>query len=174
MRKLNIDNEELKKMRDTVVILHGQFEEPFFDTLKNRTVDRFFVLEGRPNLESSKHVIKNLLKRKITPTIISDNMAGFLFYKQLVKEVYLATIDIDDKGALCHIGASILAVMAKQHNVKVFCYPSIAKKEFVGKPSDLTSFQSTQIAPKNTKAYVPLIEWIPGKNFEEVNKDESK
>ena len=45
-----------------------------------------FVCEGRPSLEAGRKTSGILLKKGITPTVISDNMAGFLFFKGLVKK----------------------------------------------------------------------------------------
>ena len=148
-------------MNKDVILIQGVVEESLFDQLKARKIKDVFVLEGRPNLESAHRLSQGLLSRQITPTLISDNMAGFLFYKNMVKEVWLAYQLTDHNGALCDIGALIVGVLGKKHNIPVHLYPSARKTSFLGKEGDLTKFKNTRIAPKGIKSYVPLVEWLP-------------
>ena len=62
-----------------ITLLLGVFKDDFLDELKRKKLKRVYVCEGRPGLESAKENAKQLIKRKIEPVIISDNMAGFLF-----------------------------------------------------------------------------------------------
>jgi methylthioribose-1-phosphate isomerase len=122
-----------------------------------------FVCEGRPSLEAARKTTAVLLKQGITPTIISDNMAGFLFYKGLAKEVIIACQYADNKGALCDIGALILAVLAKKHKIPVKLLQAERRHRFLGDPKDILSFEGQLMAPKGTHGYVPLVEWVPAK-----------
>ena len=122
-------------------------------------------MEGRPSLEAAKVACSELLKRKITPTVISDNMAGFLFYNNLVKEAWLAYKVTEKRGAMCQIGASIVALLAKEHKVPLFCYKGASNEEGVAHLKDIVNFKGTRVAPKDTQVYEPLLEWIPGKCF---------
>lgn len=157
----------------SVVLMHGFFTSDMFDELKNKALKEAFVLEGRPSLTSSKASVQKMLKRGIQPTLISDNMAGVLFYKDLVKEIFLSYNETDQEGALCLIGGLILAVLGKKHNIPVTAYPadhnlgiSGRSKSSVGikmlaQQKDLLSFEGTRIAPRGVQAYVPLMEWVP-------------
>ena len=106
--------------KKSVIVLQGVFKDTMFDLLKKRKIKNVFVLEGRPGLEAAKQSCKELLKRNIKPTLITDNMAGFLFYKKLVKEVWLSYQAKDKKGALCQIGGLILGVLGRKHNIPVY------------------------------------------------------
>ena len=147
----------------SIVLLHGVSNYRLFDLLKKNKAQNIFVLEGRPNLEAAKISSKELLKRKIKPTLIADNMAGFLFYKNLVKEAWLSYYCVDQKGALCAIGALIVAVLAKQHKIKVNLFPTEGKTKFLGNPEDIFQFLGKRVAPKNIRGYVPLVEWVDQK-----------
>lgn len=174
MSKVTLTDKDVKEMRGSVVLLHGVFDKSFFDMLKEKTPQRVFVMEGRPDLEAAKASSSQLLKRGITPTIIADNMAGFLFYKEMVKEVWLAYEAVHEKGALCYIGASILGVLAKKHNIPVYCYSGDKAgktKKLFGQDKDIATFNGHRIAAKGTKAYVPLFEHVPGHCFEENFKE---
>lgn len=155
--------------KKTSIVLHGVFEESLFDELQKRNIKEVFILEGRPNLEAAATSSKQLLKRKITPKLISDNMAGYLFYKNLVKEVWMTYQFTDQNGALCDIGALILGVLGKKHNIPVNLFPSNRRTSFLGKESDILKFQNKQVAPVGIKSYVPLVEWLPNEYITKVN-----
>ena len=122
-----------------------------------------FVCEGRPSLEAGRKTSSVLLKNGITPTMITDNMAGFLFFKGLVREVTIACQYADNTGALCDTGALILAVLAKKHKIPLKLLPAERRHRFLGDPKDILSFEGQQNAPKGSHGYVPLVEWVPAK-----------
>lgn len=170
MRKLKFTNDDLKEMRDSAVLLHGVFPKTFFAKLSKQSPARIFVLEGRPHLQAANTSTFELNKRGITPILISDNMAGLLFYKGILKEVWVAYHHADKTGVVCCVGALILAILAKTHQVPFFCYPSGKKNKNIGQPKDILSFKNIRIAPKGTKAYVPLSEWVSRSLIKEVFK----
>ncbi len=146
----------------SIILLHGVFAVDFFDQLiDDCSTKEVFVMEGRPSLEAAQVNCRELLKHKITPTLISDNMAGFLFFKNLVKEVWMAYQASDTDGAVCDIGALILGVLGKRHSVPVYLSPSNRRTRFLGKEKDMLSFKNKTVAPKGIRAYVPLVEWLP-------------
>jgi len=154
-------------MRDyktrSIVLLQGVCAEGFFKTFKPARTVSVFVLEGRPDLGAGKGNSAALVRRGIVPTVICDNMAGFLFFKGLVKEAVLACQFADQSGALCDMGGLILAVLAKRHKVRVRLAPAEHKTRFLGNPDDILSFEGQRTAPKGVGGYVPLVEWVPAK-----------
>lgn len=125
-------------------------------------------MEGRPSLDAAAVNCRELLKRKITPTLISDNMTGFLFFKNLVKEVWMTYQISDSEGAVCDIGALILGVLGKKHSVPVYLFPSNRKTRFLGREKDVLRFKNKMVAPQGIRAYVPLIEWLPTKYITKI------
>ena len=173
----------LDGVQGSVVLLHGVFEPSVFDAVKSGNGNELFVMEGRPSLESAASTCRELLRRKIKPTLIADSMAGFLFYRNLVKEVWLACLPVprsgtyparqagqtvDDQGALCPIGSLIVGVLAKRHNVPVYVYPASKESRAMGAQKDIFYFKGIKVAPQNIKGYVPLVEWLPKKYITEV------
>ncbi len=154
--------------KNSVVLLQGVFEPSIFDLLKKRKVKDVFILEGRPGLDAAKHSCRELLKRKIKPTLIADNMAGFLFYKKLVKEVWLSYQSVDKSGALCQIGGLILGVLGRRHKVPVYAYPSSQKLQLLGRPKDISHFNGIKVASNSIPGYVPLVEQVPGKYIDKT------
>ncbi len=147
----------------SIVLFQGNFAPEALKKIKLVKSLNAFVCEGRPSLEAGRMTSASLLKQKITPTMISDNMAGFLFFKDLVKEVVIACQYADNTGALCDTGALILAVLARKHKVPVKLLGAEHKTRFLGDPNAILSFEGNLIAPKGTQGYVPLVEWVPAK-----------
>lgn len=149
------------------VIIHGNFKPVFFDELSKQKRD-IVVLEGRPDLKAGRASCRRLQKIGITPTVMADNMAGYLFAKGLVSQVCLSGLPAQDKGAECVIGALILAVLAKHHKVPVSVYPHAGILKKSGKPGDLGKFNGQTVIKGRIKAFVPLREIVPGKYFKTV------
>jgi len=154
--------------KNSAILLQGVFEPSIFDLFKRRKIKRAFVLEGRPGLEAARQSCRELLRRKIKPTLISDNMAGFLFYKKMVKEAWLACQSEDKDGALCQIGGLILGVLGRKHKVPVYTYPSGQVLQLLGRPKDVFYFNGMKVAPAGIHGYVPLVEWVPEKYIDKT------
>ena len=151
-----------------IVLIHGLMGGSFLDLLKERQGSNVYLLEGRPKLRSANALSRAFNKRKITPTLIADSMAGFLFKRNLVKEVWLAYQSSDSEGAMCEIGALILGVLGKRHQVPVYLYPAAQKNRLMGKQADILNFNGVRVAPKGVKGYVPLAEWVPARYISKV------
>jgi methylthioribose-1-phosphate isomerase len=150
------------------VLLHGVFGSQLFDWLSDKGIKEVYFMEGRPGLEAAKQSSRELLKRKIQPTLIADNMAGFLFYKNFVKEVWVSYQSADREGALCQIGGLILGVLGKRHNVPVYAYPNGSKVKLFGSSKEIAFFNGVKVAPRGVPGYVPLAEWVPSKYITKV------
>ncbi|HOW36156.1 MAG TPA: hypothetical protein PL155_07065 [Candidatus Omnitrophota bacterium] len=147
--------------KKSIILVHGLVEGSLLDQFKKKGAKSVFILESRPRLEGAKILSQELLKRKIKPVVIADNMAGFLFFKGLVKEVWIGCQACYKNGATCDIGSLILAVLAKRHKVAVNLVTSRRKTVSVGKSEEILYFNGTRVAPKGIKGYVPLVEWVP-------------
>lgn len=152
----------------TITILHGIFDESVFDLAASQNRGCIYVLEGRPTLKSSKKICAQLIKRGMTPTVMADNMAGFLFYRGWVKEIWLSYHKQDVNGAFCQVGSLTLAVLGYKHKVPVNIFPTTGNLQFLGQSKDLFYFNGVRVAPLNIKAYVPLMEWVSNKYITEV------
>ena len=144
-----------------VILIHGVLTNGALAKIKAK--DNIVISEGRPSLRAAEHNSRFFTEKRKQPIIICDNMAGYLFYKGLVKDVVLACQYADKTGALCDIGALILAVLAKKHKVNLRLLEAEHKKHFLGNPKDLLNIKGVAIAAVGTNAYAPLVEWVPGK-----------
>ncbi|MFA5060590.1 MAG: hypothetical protein WC676_08190 [Candidatus Omnitrophota bacterium] len=151
------------------ILLHGLIRDEFLKGLLQEKAESIVVLEGRPHLSGAKILCAKLLKNKITPTLISDNMSGFLFFKDCVKEVWLAYQEKNEQGALCDCGGLILGVLAKRHGVSLRLFPSGRRQDLMAKERDIFYFNKMRVAPKGVKGYVPLLEWVPNEYITKAN-----
>jgi len=158
----------LTEKNNSITILHGIFPDSFFAILKKAKVKKAYVLEARPYLDGAKILSKKLLKHKIQPVLIADNMAGFLFYKNLVKEVWISYQEVSEKNVLCKIGGLILSVLAKKHNVPVKVFPSGKRKKYIANPKSIFSFNGSHVAAKGIDGFVPLLEEVPKTYLSEI------
>jgi len=146
----------------TIVLVQGVLTSGALAKIKYKG-SRVVICEGRPTLRAAEHNSRYFLAKKVTPVIVCDNMAGFLFSKNYVKEVVLACQYVDNTGALCDTGALILAVLAKKHKVALRLVDGEHKKHFLGNPKDLLMLKGSPTASAKTHAYAPLVEWVPAK-----------
>ncbi len=163
-----ISHKSQVNIKKNIVLLQGIFEPSFFKSLKKDGVKDVFIMEGRPSLSSAKFNAKELAKHRIKPTLIADNMAGFLFFKKMVKEVRIAYQILDRKGAFCSTGALILGVLAKRHKVPVYLHKGVLQDRLLGQQKEISFFNGKQVAPDGIKGYVPLIEWVSDKYVTKV------
>ncbi len=158
----------LTEKKNSIILLNGVFKDSFLEILKKRNIKKVFVLEGRPYLDGAKILCTRLLKHKIQPVLIADNMAGFLFYKDLVKEIWISYQETSKKNVLCKIGGLILSVMAKHHKVPVNVFPSGKRKKYIADPKEIFSFNGKRVAARNIDGFVPLLEDVPKKYITEI------
>ncbi|MDP8264853.1 MAG: hypothetical protein P9M12_05165 [Candidatus Aceula lacicola] len=158
----------LTENKKSIILLNGVFKDSFLKILKKRKIKEVFILEGRPYLDGAKEMCVKLLKNNIKAVLIADNMAGFLFYKDLVKEVWISYQEESKKNVLCKMGGLILSVMAKHHKVPVMVFPSCKRKKYVANPKDIFSFNGKRIAAKGIDGFVPLLEDVPKKYITEI------
>ncbi len=151
----------------SIVLLQGVFEPRVFDHLKEKR-QNVFVLEGRPHLEAARNSCQQLRKRKIMPTLISDNMAGFLFFQDWVKEIWVSYQEVAQDGALCNVGALILGILGKRHRVPLYLFPGKPGNKFIGDAKEILYFQGKRVAPLGMRGYAPLVEWLPRKYITKI------
>ena len=149
------------KNQKPAILLHGLPKKEYIDLLKKRKIKEAFVMEGRPKLIGAKVLCRELLKKRIKPVLITDNMAGFLFYKNFVQEIWGTYQSRHSTGALCAIGTLMLGVLGKRHNVSLNLVPSRRKSPVTGSQKDILEFASKRVAPYGIKGYVPLMEFVP-------------
>lgn len=156
------------KSRQPTVLLHGSFHSSFFSLLKERKIKAVFVLEGRPGLEGARVLCAQLLKQRIRPVLIADNMAGFCFLQGHVKEAWVAYQEDQGESLLCTIGSLIISILAKRHEIAVKAFPSGKKSAAAASQASIFSFAGKRVAAKGVKGFVPLLESVSKKYLTEI------
>ncbi|MBF0511773.1 MAG: hypothetical protein HQL13_05515 [Candidatus Omnitrophica bacterium] len=152
----------------SIILFHGVLTPEALDKLILAHEASVFICEGRPGLEAGRVMSGLFLKKGITPTVICDNMPGFLFFKGMVKEIYIACQYADTTGALCDSGALILAVLARKHKVPLKLVQAERRTRFLGDPQSILSFEGERIAPDGACGYAPLVEWVGVEYFKKL------
>lgn len=155
---------------DKKILIYGVPDKNFYGELKEKNIKEVFVSELRPNLQGAKLVTKELLKHKIRPILISDNMISFCMSQKLISQAYLFYERLTKNKAICYIGSLIVTIAAKRHKIPLFCWPAKEKLKNYACAKDLFYFKNFQIAPKGIKAYVPLKEEVSLKYFKRIYK----
>ncbi|MCA9401288.1 MAG: hypothetical protein KC713_06650 [Candidatus Omnitrophica bacterium] len=161
-------NDEPQFNAKSVTILHGFFGDEFFEDLLKKPLGHMVVLEGRPTLAASKALINALVKRKVKPFVIADNMAGFLFFQKYVKRVCVSYQSSSGADIVAPIGSLVLAVLCDSHKVPMDAYPSNREQQPLASPNSVYSFNGARVAPRGAKAYAPLLEEIPNKLIRKI------
>lgn len=158
----------LTKTPNASILLHGFFEKNFPNVLKEQKVKEVFVMEARPYLDGAKKLCPQLLKNKITPVLIADNMAGFLFFKNYIKEVWISYQSEKENDLVCPTGSLILGILAKKHGIVVKAFPAVRTKKANKSADAILSFNGKRVAAKGVKGFAPLTENVSKKYISEV------
>lgn len=150
------------------ILLHGIFDNSFLKLLKEKKIKEVFVMESRPNLDGAKKLCPQLLKMKITPVLIADNMAGFLFFKGYLKEVWISYQESNEENFSCPVGSLILGILARKHGVVVKAFSVLRKEKAQGSSESVFCFNGKRVAAKGVKGLAPLIENVSKKYISEI------
>lgn len=143
------------------ILIHGVPDKDYYQQLKARKdIKSVYVTEFRPLLYGANLVAKELLKVKIKPVIICDNMVGFCLEKKMIDEIHIFAKKENDKGLLCFIGSMIYAICAIQNKAKVYVYKAgKIKKDFSN--NDVLKLAGVKTTVGAVKGYCPTWEVVP-------------
>lgn len=127
--------------------------------MKSLMASKVFVAEQRPGLEGMKQVSESLLKNKIQPVVICDNMMAFCMERGLVESVHIFAYALNRTTALCRTGSLIAAICAHAHEIPVVLHPSV--KQDKQKASHLLRIGGRKVTDAKIKTYVPTEEEVP-------------
>lgn len=143
------------QISEKLPLIFGVPDSGFFEDFREK---KAFVAELRPGLEGMQAVSKGLLKKKITPVVICDNMMAFCMRQGLVSGVHIFYKNLNKDNAVCRAGSLIAALCAKEHNIPVHIHKAAATKV---KISDLTRIGGRRVTNADIKTYVPVFEDVP-------------
>jgi methylthioribose-1-phosphate isomerase len=132
---------------------------------------RVFADETRPLLQGARLTTYELKRDSIPVTLITDNMAGYVMFKHMVKMVIVGADRILKDAVVNKIGTFTVAVLAKEH--KIPFYVAAPKSTFdvsrtstevlieERKPEEVTLISGRRIAPEGVDVFNPAFDITP-------------
>lgn len=127
--------------------------------------------ETRPKLQGARLTIYELMNEGIPVTLITDNMVGYIMYKQLVQKVIVGADRIVRDAVINKIGTYTIAVSAKEHNIPFYVAAPKSTFDVESKAADVTieerrgeevtHFYSYRTAPEGANTINPAFDITP-------------
>ncbi|OGW34795.1 MAG: S-methyl-5-thioribose-1-phosphate isomerase [Nitrospirae bacterium GWD2_57_9] len=135
-----------------------------------------YVDETRPVLQGARLTAWELMQEKIPCTLITDNMAGYFMYHDMVDLAIVGADRIALNGDVANkIGTYSLAVLCKEHGIPFYVAAPLSTIDFSMEsgylipieernPDEVTHvFGKVQIAPDGVKAANPAFDVTPAR-----------
>jgi len=116
-----------------------------------------FVAELRPGLGGTKVVAKELLRLRIQPVIICDNMMAHCMERGLVSSVHLFYSRLTKKKAVCRTGSLIAAICALKRQIPMQLHRGKAGTS----KGSLLKIDGKKVTVQGIKTFVPPTEDVP-------------
>jgi methylthioribose-1-phosphate isomerase len=135
-----------------------------------------YVDETRPVLQGARLTTWELMQENIPCTLITDNMAGYFMYRDMIDLAMVGADRVARNGDVANkIGTYGLAVLCKEHGIPFYVAAPISTIDFSIEsgsdipieerdPREVTHvFGKVQIAPKGVKAANPAFDVTPAR-----------
>ena len=99
---------------------------------------RVIATETRPKLQGARLTTYELKRDGIPVALITDNMVGYVMYRQLVSEVIVGADRIVQDAVINKIGTFSIAVLAKEHHVPFYVAAPKSTFDLTRKSADVT------------------------------------
>src|SRR5882724_8466338 len=128
--------------------------------LKAEQAQRILIPEMRPQLWGARVVARELLRRQVPATLISDNMMGTLFAQSQIQCLYLFYSELGVEGPKGICGSLLAARLARAHGVPIELQESEETKELPA-DSDVSTFLGRKMIPPKVAVYPIEKEILP-------------
>jgi methylthioribose-1-phosphate isomerase len=140
---------------------------------RRRNINMVYFTETRPLLQGARLTGWELCRENIPATLITDNMAGYLFVKEKIDLVLVGADRITLNGDTANkIGTYTLAILAKYHNVPFYVAAPLSSFDFQLEkgedivieerdPEEVFSIAGKRIAPEGINALNPAFDITP-------------
>jgi methylthioribose-1-phosphate isomerase len=135
-----------------------------------------FVDETRPVLQGARLTAWELMEENIPCTLITDNMAGYFMYRDMIDLAIVGADRIARNGDVANkIGTYSLAVLCKEHGIPFYVAAPLSTIDFTMEsgflipieerdPREVTHvFGKVQIAPDGVKVANPAFDVTPAR-----------
>jgi methylthioribose-1-phosphate isomerase len=121
---------------------------------------RILIPEMRPQLWGARVVARELLKRQVPATLISDNMMGTLFAQRQIQQLYLFYSKLTGQGPQGICGSLLAARLAHAHGVAIELQESEETTE-IPADADVSTFLGRKMIPSKVSVYPIEKEILP-------------
>jgi methylthioribose-1-phosphate isomerase len=128
------------------------------NALKREQASHVLVPEMRPGLWGVREVTRELLKRDIPTTLISDNMIGMLLARGEVRRMYMFYLGMSQAGPKGICGSLLAVQLARLHDIPVELIEG-GKATSLALDSDVSTFLGQRVCPPEASIY-PVTEEI--------------
>jgi methylthioribose-1-phosphate isomerase len=128
--------------------------------LKAEEAQRILIPEMRPQLWGARVVARELLRRQVPATLISDNMMGTLFAQRQIQCLYLFYSELSAEGPKGICGSLLAARLARAHGVPIELQESEETNELPA-DSDVSTFLGRKMIPPKVAVYPIEKEILP-------------
>jgi methylthioribose-1-phosphate isomerase len=128
--------------------------------LKAEQAQRILIPEMRPQLWGARVVAREMVKRQIPATLISDNMMGTLFAQRQIHLLYLFYAGLTEQGVAAICGSLLAARLARAHGVAIELLESEEIKE-LPLDRDVSTFLGHKMISAGVSVYPIENELLP-------------
>ncbi|MCM8773396.1 MAG: S-methyl-5-thioribose-1-phosphate isomerase [Candidatus Omnitrophica bacterium] len=134
---------------------------------------KVFVDETRPLLQGARLTAWELCKRKVSATLITDNMGGYLMKQGMIDKVFVGADRITLQGDVANkIGTYSVAVLANYHKIPFYVVAPFSSFDLTldkgedipieeRSPWEVKCIDRKLIAPKSINVYNPAFDVTP-------------
>ena len=166
-------NGKNKKEKEPYLLLYGIPKDSSYpylsQVLKAEQAAALLVPEMRPELWGVHVIARELLKRNIPTTLISDNMMGVFFAQGQIKRLCLFYSGLSEKGPVGICGSLLAVLLARAHGVSIELLASEERRESP-LDRDVSTFLGQRVSSEGVIIYPIEREVIPWPLFKE-NKE---
>ncbi|MBI4529864.1 MAG: hypothetical protein HY695_39195 [Deltaproteobacteria bacterium] len=153
------------KENEKYLLVYGVPDLPAYsaigDELNTRQCRAVLVPEMRPELWGARVVTRELLRRDIPTTLISDNMMGFFFGRKEIQRLYLYCSDLGSKGAVSICGSLLASLLARAHGVPVEILSCSGPTKEKSPDRDVATLMGRRVIPDGVGIYPVQKELLP-------------
>lgn len=128
--------------------------------VQGKEVESILVPEMRPQLWGARVIARELTRRNVPVTLISDNMIGTLFAQKQIRKFLLFHTELTAAGPSAYCGALLAAQLACAHGVAIDLRESCTSTEPMS-DRDVATFLGEKVVPAGVSIYPLEKEVIP-------------
>ncbi len=159
-----VASQNAKKTTEKYLLVYGLPRKDSYSflahALKAEEAQRILIPEMRPQLWGARVVARELLRRQVPATLISDNMMGTLFAQRQIQRLYLFYSELGAEGPKGICGSLLAARLARAHGVPIELQESEDTNELPADP-DVSTFLGRKMIPPKVAVYPIEKEVLP-------------